>query len=506
MKRFSTLATWIAGLFFCLVAAGWMSAGCGKLVDGQVTVELVTGCRPSLAKLQQTVQMYCISLEREDGVLLEGPNCSASLEGVELKVSERAEAVIVVVEGYERLPNDKHQVVLRGKSSPVLLVSGEDDQVQVPVAPVGFFGLVAAAEADCPGLPFPLSGHTATAYPSGHLILIGSDRPEAAAGQAALVIDTHAQVLEPLATPTSLHRSGHFAAPITDGRLLVAGGSMASSGQASRELVMLRGTGPMNTAYNRHREYFSALKFEQLARFLVHARPKPAAAVFYGEQVLIADGDNPPEMFMGDSEVSDLFSVIGGQAFPENGNTVTVVPYSDNMAMLVGSANRIGRLNVASGNREARYDGFNITSAARDAAPSVKLPNGMVVVVGNQVGGTSSQAVVLEPGDSIVDPELFQIPSVQGFPEWGHAITPLGDGRVLVVGGYSGNSQPAATFILTSDGVHGRYRAVEGPPLNIPRRGHTATLLPDGRVLVVGGYRVDQTSSDPARSIEVITF
>ena len=504
MKRFSTLATWFSGLFACLVAAGWMSAGCGKLVDGQVAVELVAGCRPSLAEVQQAVQMYCISLEREDGLLLDGPNCSASLEGVELKVDERAVAVIVVVEGYERLPNDKHQVVLRGKSSPVLLISGEDDVVKVPVAPVGFFGLVAAAEADCPALPMPMSGHTATAYPSGHVILIGSNRPEAAAGQAALAIDTYSQVLEPLATPTSLLRGGHFAAPLNEGRLFVAGGSMASGGQASHELVMLRGTEPMNTAYNRHREYFSALKFEQLARFLVHARPKPAAAVFYGDQVLIADGENPPEMFMGDSEVSDLFSVQGGQAFPLNGNTITPVAYRDDMALLVGAANRIGRLNVASGNREARYDGFSITSAARDAAPGLSLPSGLVVVVGNQVGGSSSPAVVLDPGD--VEPELFPVDLVQGFPERGHAITALADGRVLVVGGTIGNGQPAATFILTPDGAPGRYRAVEGPPLNIPRRGHTATLLPDGRVLVIGGDPVGQTSSDPARSIEVITF
>jgi hypothetical protein len=185
--------------------------GCGELIDGRVSIELAAGCRPSLAEIQQTVDMYCLSLESPNGLLQAGPNCSTSLAGADLKVDERAGPVVIVVEGFEELPNGRHQVVVRGKSAPLPLVSGRDDSVLVPLAPVGQFGVQAADWANCQGLPFALQGHTASVYPSGLVLLVGSRRPDVPAGQAALLVDSHANTVVPLATPVSLRRGGHVA-------------------------------------------------------------------------------------------------------------------------------------------------------------------------------------------------------------------------------------------------------------------------------------------------------
>lgn len=75
-----------------------------------------------------------------------------------------------------------------------------------------------------------------------------------------------------------------------------------------------------------------------------------------------------------------------------------------------------------------------------------------------------------------------------GLPRAVHRATPLVDGRVLLTGGCSaagceGVDEAAASVLVAADG------SVEaGPTLAQPRVSHTASLLPDGRVLLIGGY------------------
>ena len=66
----------------------------------------------------------------------------------------------------------------------------------------------------------------------------------------------------------------------------------------------------------------------------------------------------------------------------------------------------------------------------------------------------------------------------------GHTATLLADGRVLVVGGAAIN-EPIPSAELYAPGT-GTWTAT-APMVEVHGRGHTATLLPDGRVLVVGG-------------------
>src|SRR5215212_4190697 len=71
-----------------------------------------------------------------------------------------------------------------------------------------------------------------------------------------------------------------------------------------------------------------------------------------------------------------------------------------------------------------------------------------------------------------------------------HTATRLLNGRILVVGGYSGNDM-SLTEVDLFDPMHSSIRSVAS--LHTPRQSHSATLLRDGRVLVVGGYNPQQT-------------
>lgn len=78
-----------------------------------------------------------------------------------------------------------------------------------------------------------------------------------------------------------------------------------------------------------------------------------------------------------------------------------------------------------------------------------------------------------------------------------HSATPLADGTVLIVGGDTSNDETDADNVGTSEifdpnavdprtGVRGTFRLTG--PLATQRSEHTATLLPDGDVLVVAGW------------------
>ena len=70
-----------------------------------------------------------------------------------------------------------------------------------------------------------------------------------------------------------------------------------------------------------------------------------------------------------------------------------------------------------------------------------------------------------------------------GFGRAGHTATLLADGRVLVVGG-EGGSAPLAS-VEQYDPQANRWGPAQS--LGLARSGHSATLLPSGEVLVVGG-------------------
>jgi len=72
-------------------------------------------------------------------------------------------------------------------------------------------------------------------------------------------------------------------------------------------------------------------------------------------------------------------------------------------------------------------------------------------------------------------------------PRSGHRATLLPDGRVLITGGFAGQDEDnALTLTELYDPAQGVF--TKTGPLTTGRQSHSATRLPDGKVLIVGGY------------------
>jgi N-acetylneuraminic acid mutarotase len=158
--------------------------------------------------------------------------------------------------------------------------------------------------------------------------------------------------------------------------------------------------------------------------------------------------------------------------------------------------------------RVARYDPDTDTWAttgnlltARRLHSVTLLDDGKVLVVGG-TGVTSTQFP--PPGlaaAEVYDPVAGTWATTGNLHtgRWGHSATLLPDGSVLVAGGSAVRSSQSLTALRTAerwDPESGDWTEVD--PMTDARSGHTAVLLPGGKVLVAGGSVPTGRNTDAA--------
>ncbi|MET4579675.1 kelch repeat-containing protein [Ottowia thiooxydans] len=207
-----------------------------------------------------------------------------------------------------------------------------------------------------------------------------------------------------------------------------------------------------------------------------------------------------------------LFAVTSAQAQWEGANPMpeiraqhTATVLSNGQVLVVGGSANLVNLSVyattslynpATGQWRAGPD----LAQARRAHTATPLPNGTVLLVG---GLTSSGGQVPLASSSVLfDPGAGE-PGVGGFTPTTttptlrrarHTATLLPNGQVLVVGGQGIAGQAALTSTELYDPATGTWtNAPSLPGSSFGKRDHTATLLRDGRVLVVGGESNHET-------------
>lgn len=158
-----------------------------------------------------------------------------------------------------------------------------------------------------------------------------------------------------------------------------------------------------------------------------------------------------------------------------------------------------GKVLVVGGNSAELYDpGTGTWSSVGRLDRSIRLrhtatllPDGSVLIA----GGRADEIFVSVIYDTV---ELYN-PNTGTWSSTGylniargnHTATLLPDGKVLVVGGLNRSGAPVSSELY--DPSTGTWSFTSN--LSTPRYDHTATLLADGKVLIVGGYFLDSLGS-----------
>ncbi|KYF92288.1 hypothetical protein BE20_12145 [Sorangium cellulosum] len=131
-------------------------------------------------------------------------------------------------------------------------------------------------------------------------------------------------------------------------------------------------------------------------------------------------------------------------------------------------------------------------------APEAYAAGGRPVATRLSARGGRLELWVEAEGEAVLVDPRWKLKREMSTPRFGHTATALPDGRVLVAGGFNGGSQMLNTAEVF-DPASGAWRTLR---MLSAHALHTATLLSDGRVLVIGGNRDRELGSaelfDPA--------
>lgn len=139
------------------------------------------------------------------------------------------------------------------------------------------------------------------------------------------------------------------------------------------------------------------------------------------------------------------------------------------------------------GANRTEWPAYAKLSTKRAFHTSTLLPSGDILTCGGSDGAATLSGCEV----------LYATPTAKSQPGWTaassmtytrarHTATLLPDGNVLVTGGTTGASTAAISTSETYYPASKRWVST-AQTMNIPRQNHTATLLPDGNVLVAGG-------------------
>jgi len=325
--------------------------------------------------------------------------------------------------------------------------------------------------------------HTATLLPDGRVLVAGGtnglDVPLASAEIYNPKTDRWTSV-----GSMSTSRLDQTATLLSDGRVLVAGGlaEPTPSTLASAELYdpttnTWSAAAPMSGGRARH----------------TATRLRDGRVLVVGGISTVLRGNGIFTNQVADAEIYDpvanRWSVTGPMATYRLDQTATIL--TDGRVLIAGGQDGLTSTEIYDATKD-RWDAGASMGQGRLGQAATLLANGDVLVAGGGVGSDANALSAVERYDPRRNSWAPRTSMAQG--RVGHTATLLRNGKVLVVG--STNKTRSVLY----DPARNDWS--DTGPLMV-RYNQTATRLPDGRVLIAGGYGIDSLASvllyDPTR-------
>jgi hypothetical protein len=377
----------------------------------------------------------------------------------------------------------------------------------------------------------PREGHTATLLPDGKVLIVGGTLVNCSSScsySTAELYDPTAGTFSPTAGNLASPAGSAASIPLLTGKVLIAGGgiggaaalydpstgmfaqtgALVNQNDAFSATLLNSGkvlfvTGCVNEAPAVTAEIYDPVsgRFEATANLSL-ARSFDTTTLLNNGQVLIVGGLStaPAELF---DPTTGTFGLTGSVQEMRTGHTATLLP--DGTVLVAGGSSvfqGLSSVEVYDSAAKAFHSQSVFLKAARSEHASAQLADGRLLLTGGEDGflNVISSAEIYDPISG-----MFSLTGRLMQGRHGHTATLLGNGDVLIVGGYSdsGGTQNGNNLVATAE----IYNPLSGTFMLtsstiVARAYHSATLLPNGKVLIAGGVTAAQSQS-PTSSVEL---